>query len=104
LINLTAYSSKAGEILSCSENISLIYEMLINSEKTLTENLIWLLGNMIIDNGEIKKVLLENNIFEYLAEKLENITVPEVIKEKICWFLSNFFKNTHFDYCQINVF
>jgi hypothetical protein len=103
LINLTAYSKLACEILSSLDNISLIYECLLTSEKVLTENLIWLIGNIIVDIDNVKTFLLENQLFEYFAEKLENLNIGDVTKEKIMWFLSNFFKYHKFDLCKINV-
>jgi hypothetical protein len=103
LINLTAYSTRASEIIACRDNLNLIFECLYTSEKTLTENMIWLLGNVIIDSNEAKTFLIEHQLFEYFTDKLENISISDVTKEKICWFLSNFFKSHNFDLCKINV-
>jgi hypothetical protein len=103
LINLTVYSADTSQILTTNENLSFLYECLIISDKAITPVLLWLFGNMIIEKPEIKTFLIENQIFEYLAEKMSNLVVNKLVNEKTTWLVSNFLKGQKFNLCQINV-
>jgi hypothetical protein len=92
-----------SKILSGDDNLNFIYECLLASDKSLTEVLLWLLGNIIIDCEKVREYVVKNDFFEFLAGKLDDFLVQDETKEKIAWLLSNFFRNIHYEYCKINV-
>ncbi len=93
LINITVYSPACSAILSNKENMDIIYDNLLFSNKILMDSIIWLIGNIICDVKDFIEDLESRNFTEFMLEKLNNNFFTYSIKTRLIWVLCNMVKN-----------